>query len=62
MKSCPPTSFSNEFTGSETDGWAGAQTSNTLLKLLGTRKGQSLVDNFARITDVDIRRDFVGLI
>jgi transcriptional regulator with XRE-family HTH domain len=46
-------------------GWQGAntsQTSNTLLELLGTREGQSLVANFARITDVDIRRGFVGLI
>jgi hypothetical protein len=38
------------------------QTSNTLLELLGTREGQSLVANFARITDVDSRRGFVGLI
>jgi transcriptional regulator with XRE-family HTH domain len=46
-------------------GWEGAassQTSNTLLELLGTREGQSLVANFGRITDVDIRRNFVDQI
>jgi hypothetical protein len=32
------------------------------IKTLGTREGRSLVANFALITDVDIRRGFVGLI
>jgi transcriptional regulator with XRE-family HTH domain len=46
-------------------GWEGAigsKTSNSLLELLGTREGQNLVGAFSRVTDVDIRRDFVGLI
>jgi hypothetical protein len=32
------------------------------LELLGTREGQSLVANFAGITDVDIRRSLVDQI
>ncbi|MEA2917094.1 MAG: hypothetical protein QOJ15_9175 [Bradyrhizobium sp.] len=46
-------------------GWEsaiGSKTSNSLLELLGTREAQNLVGAFSRITDVDIRRDFVGLI
>jgi transcriptional regulator with XRE-family HTH domain len=39
-----------------------SQTSNTLLQLLGTREGQTLIDAFARITDVEIRRYFTGLL
>jgi transcriptional regulator with XRE-family HTH domain len=46
-------------------GWDGAdnsQTSSTLLGLLGTREGQTLVNCFGRIPDPDIRRSFVTLI
>ena len=39
-----------------------SQASNALLELLGTREGRTLIDAFARITDVDIRRSFIGLI
>jgi hypothetical protein len=40
----------------------GSQGSNALLQLLGTREGQTLIDAFTRITDVEIRRGFTGLI
>jgi transcriptional regulator with XRE-family HTH domain len=44
------------------EGTPGSQTSNALLQLLGTREGQTLLDAFGRITDVEIRRGFTGLI
>ena len=44
------------------EGTPGSRASNTLLELLGTREGQTLIDAFARITDIDIRRNFIGLI
>jgi transcriptional regulator with XRE-family HTH domain len=40
----------------------GSQASDALLHLLGTREGQTLIGAFARITDVEIRRGFTGLI
>jgi transcriptional regulator with XRE-family HTH domain len=46
-------------------GWEGetsSQTSPALLELLGTRDGQILVNSFVRITDAEIRRNFVCLI
>ncbi len=44
------------------EGTLGSETSNALLQLLGTRDGQILIGGFSRVTDVDIRRNFAGLI
>jgi transcriptional regulator with XRE-family HTH domain len=57
-----PVSYFYEGAPGGYEGVPGAKSSNTLLELLGTREGQALVGAFSRITDVDIRRNFVGLI
>jgi transcriptional regulator with XRE-family HTH domain len=57
-----PASYFYEGAPGGYEGTLGTQSSNTLLELLGTREGQALVGAFSRITDVDIRRNFVGLI
>jgi transcriptional regulator with XRE-family HTH domain len=57
-----PASYFYEGAPGGYEGAIGTKTSNALLELLGTREGQSLVGAFSRITDVDIRRGFVGLI
>jgi hypothetical protein len=48
--------------GWEPAGTGGDRTSTTFLKFLGTRDGQSVVDAFCRISDVELRRSLVDLV